>query len=235
MSSVDDARRPIRPPRFVLVPKPGGGERKLTVLHPIDDAAYRRVVSRLSGMLERVLGAQVLAHRVASVAPFRLRAWKAERAAFERRRRALGERANVVVKADVRDCYPSIRPEVAEAAFVRIGSGRTDAEALRRMLERFGDAGIRGLPVGPVASAVVANAVLTAVDDAVRASSAPHVRWVDDVWAASRDERHAAEIIDRIREALDAIGLSVHPGKTTVVDKAASLSLASSSLDEGSR
>jgi len=235
MSSVDDARRPIRPPGFLLVPKPGGGKRRLTVLDAIDDAVYRRVVSRLSGMLERVLGAHVLAHRVASVTPFRLRAWGGERAAFERRRRALVERANVVVKTDVRDCYPSIRPEVAEAAFVRIGAERADAGALRGMLERFVDAGIRGLPVGPVASGVVANAVLTAVDDAARASNAPHIRWVDDVWLASRDERHAAEIIERIQEALDAIGLSVHPGKTAVTDGAGSLSLVSSSLDEGSR
>jgi hypothetical protein len=234
LSSVDDARRPPRRPRFLLVPKPGGGERRLTVLHPLDDAAYRQVVARLSGMLERVLGPEVAANRLVASTPFRLRSWREERSAFVHRRRALMELSDIVVRTDVRECYPSIAPVVVEAAFVRLGAG-PEVGPLRRMLERFGDDGVPGLPIGPVASAVVGNAVLTSVDDVVRDARARHLRWVDDVWARCRSERHAAEILDRIREALDSIGLAVNEAKTRVMDRAETLSLvAAGSMQESS-
>ena len=224
MSSVD-APRPFRPPRFQLVPKPGGGERRLTVLDPLEDATYRRVVGRLAGMLERVLGPEVTAHRVASTVPLTLRPWRGERREFERRRLALVEGYNVVVKTDVRECYPSMRPDVVERAFVGLGPRRDDALRLRRILEGFAAGGVDGVPIGPVASAVVANAVLAAVDRAIRSASAPHLRWVDDVWATCRDERHAAEVLHRIRESLDAIGLSVNEAKTRVMDRADAFAL----------
>jgi hypothetical protein len=224
LSSVDDTRRPLRQPRFLIVPKPGGGERRITVVDRLDDAVYRRVVARVSRMLERVLGPEVAANRVTAEEPFRLRSWREERGAFEGRRRALAERSDVVVKTDVRECYPSIGPAVAETAFVRLGGGR-EVGSLRRMLERFGDAGVLGLPIGPAASAVVANAVLARVDEVVRHARVPHLRWVDDVWAGCRDERHAAEVLDRIREALDSIGLALNESKTLVMDRGEALSL----------
>lgn len=234
MSSVDDTRRPLRQPRFHIVPKPGGGERRITVFHPLDDAAYRRVVARLSGMLERVLGPEVAANRVAAEGPLRLRSWREERSAFEGRRRALAERSDVVVKTDVRECYPSIGPAVAEAAFARLGV-RLDAGTLRRMLERFGEAGVPGLPIGPAASAVVANAVLARVDDVIRRARVPHLRWVDDVWAGCRNERHASEVLDRIREALDSMGLAVNESKTRVMDRAEALSIVAAGSAPDSR
>jgi hypothetical protein len=233
VSSVDDARRPLHSPQFLLVPKRGGGERRLTVLHPLDDAAYRRVVAKLSCMLERVLGPEVAANRVRSSVPFRLRSWRWERSAFEGRRGVLAARSEVVVKTDVRECYPSIKPEVAEAAFV--GLGARAVRPLRRMLERFADAGVMGLPIGPDASAVVANAVLASVDEAARRSGAVHLRWVDDVWASCRDERQAAEVLDRIREALAVIGLSVNERKTRVMDRAEALSFVTIGSVEDSR
>jgi reverse transcriptase-like protein len=224
VSSVD-APRPFRPPRFTLVPKPGGGERHLTALDPLEDATYCRVVGRLAGMLERVLGPEVMAHRVASTAPLTLRPWREERGQFERRRRALIEGDDIVVTTDIRECYPSMRPDVVERAFARLGAERDDVRPLRRILEDLADRGVTGLPIGPVASAVVANAVLAAVDRGIRSASAPHLRWVDDVWATCRDERHASEVLHRIREALDAIGLSVNEPKTRVMDRTGAFAL----------
>ena len=83
MSSVDDARPEPRRPAFVEVPKPGGGARRLTVLHSTDSTAYGRAVGRLAAMLERVLGPAVAANRVEPGPIVRLRPWREERRRFE--------------------------------------------------------------------------------------------------------------------------------------------------------
>jgi len=220
VSSVDDARAERRPPALVVVPKPGGGVRRLAILAPADDAAYRRAVARLSEMLERVLGPEVAANRVAPGPGLRLRPWRAERRAFAGARLALLGGAAVVVKADVRECYPSIRPEAVDRALIGLGAWSSDVVAIRRILERFGGEGILGLPIGPDPSAVLANAVLARADHAVRAAGSRHVRWVDDVWAVARNERHAGELLDRLRETLAVIGLSLNDAKTRVLDRA---------------
>ena len=219
MSSADDARAERRPPQHVVVPKPGGGVRRLTLLGPADDAAYRRAVRRLSGMIERVLGPEVMANRVARGAELRLRPWRSERRTFVRARRVLLGRGRLVVKTDVRDCYPSIGSEAVERALIRLGAWSSDLAPVRRMLDRFGADDIAGLPIGPDPSAVLANAVLTAADDSVRAAGGGHVRWVDDVWAIVRDECHAEELLDRLRGGLAKVGLSLNETKTRVLDR----------------
>jgi hypothetical protein len=215
----DDARAERRPPELVVVPKPGGGVRWLAILGPADDAVYRRAVRRLSEMIERVLGPEVVANRVATGPGLRLRPWRSERRTFVRSSRSLLGTGAVVVKADVRECYPSIRSEMVERALIGLGAWRSDVIAVWRILDRFGGDGIAGLPIGPDPSAVLANAVLVTADDAVRAAGGRHVRWVDDVWAIARNERHADELLDRLRRDLAAIGLSLNEAKTRILDR----------------
>jgi len=218
VSSVDDARPEPRRPAFVEVPKPGGGARRLTVLHSTDSTAYGRAVGRLAAMLERVLGPAVAANRGEPGPIVRLRPLREERPRVEARRRALVGTAGLVVKTDVRDCYPSMEPSVVASSLLRLGAHPSEIGPVRQLLEELGEAGVRGLPIGPDPSAVLANAVLTAADDAVRSADGRHLRWVDDVWAAARDDRHADEILDRTREALSRIGLRLNEAKTRTLE-----------------
>jgi hypothetical protein len=170
-------------------------------------------------MLERMLGPEVAANRTRRGRALALRPWRAERAVFETRRRILVGGSPLTVKTDVRECYPSIRPDVAERSLGRLGAWRRDVAPLRSMLERLEEGGVVGLPVGPEPSAVIANAVLAVADHAVRRASARHLRWVDDIWAEARDERHVEEVLDRLRVSLEAIGLSLNDHKTRVLDR----------------
>lgn len=210
------------PPRTEAVPRPGGGTRQLVRLDPADADTYRRLVAQVSQAVERALGPRVLAHRVVGPS-LRLEDW---RDAYRRWRRAIdsgsagglrvGSTGGLRMHLDVADCYGSIRPEVVAAALTGEGA---PIEGLSRFLHELADHGVRGLPVGPEPSAVLANAVLRRLDVAVAAAGAPHVRWVDDVVAMVEGRREAQRVLDAARRALEELGLRPNEAKTRVEDR----------------
>ena len=109
--------------------------------------------------------------------------------------------------SDVRDCYASIDPRALEG----VGIDDPDLLGFLRGLE---DAGVRGLPVGPPPSAILANAVLGFADRAVVEVAAVPIRWVDDVVLVGRDRLGAERAFDAWRRALASLGLEAHDGKT---------------------
>jgi len=197
------------------VPKPGGGVRWLTRHDPADDAAYRAAVTPLVGRIERSLGPEVLSTRaVIAGSRWASAPWRPARALWRsvlRSAIAGAPRGTMFVITDVRDCYGSIAPETIASL---LGPAATEALLL---LGRFRDEGVRGLPIGPAASAVLANAALAELDTSLRAAGVRHVRWVDDVvaWGARADVRRA---VRSLRLAAGAIGLELHAGKTILLD-----------------
>lgn len=211
--------------RSVAIPKPGGGTRWLTELDPAGRAEYREAVRPLAGRIERSLGPEVLAIRAASRrGPWTLAPWGPARAAWRRNvRRAIGGATGGAAfgVADVRDCYGSISPETVAAV---VGPEAAPAAAV---LRRFRERGVRGLPVGPEPSAILANAVLVRLDDAIRSSGVRHLRWVDDVvlWGAAEDVRTA---LHALRAVAGTVGLELHGDKTRILadrDEAAAVLL----------
>ena len=201
-------------PRFGSIAKPGGGLRWITLLDPAGDAEYRQAVSPLAGRIERALGPEVFAIRTRP-APggWRPAPWGPARAAWRRAIRDVVDRPSrgtAFAVADVHDCYGSISPETVEAL---LGPEAAHAVAvLRRLHER----GVRGLPIGPEPSAVLANAVLSEIDRAIRRTGAQHLRWVDDLvlWGTKVDVSRALDSLDDITGRM---GLELHRTKTRLL------------------
>ena len=202
-------------PRFEPVPKAAGGLRWITRLDPAGDAEYRQAVRPLAGRIERALGPEVFAIRTRpgpggpTLAP-----WTPARASWRRTLRRVLRAAppgTAFAVADVRDCYGSISPETIASL---LGPGAVHAIAFLRRLREHG---VRGLPIGPDPSAVLANAVLGEMDRAVRITGARHVRWVDDVvlWGSRTDVRRA---LVALADVTGRMGLSLHDGKTRSLD-----------------
>ncbi|MGH2547284.1 MAG: RNA-directed DNA polymerase, partial [Actinomycetota bacterium] len=84
------------------------------------------------------------------------------------------------------------------------------------MLDGWGSEGSPGLPVGPAGSAVMANAVLASADAGL--SPHPFLRWVDDYLVGVTSERAAVEVLDRLHEALDRLGLRLARSKTALLE-----------------
>ncbi len=201
-------------PRFVAIPKPDGGLRWLTRLDPAGDAEYRRAVHPLAGRIERALGPEVFAIRT-QPAPggWRLAPWEPARTAWRRRLLAVidgATRDTAFAVADIRDCYGSIPPGTIASL---LGPEAAHAVAFLRSLQ---ERGVRGLPIGPHASAVLANAVLAEIDRAVRATGARHLRWVDDVivWGSRTDVARALVVLERTAATM---GLALHGEKTRLL------------------
>ncbi|HET9671427.1 MAG TPA: RNA-directed DNA polymerase [Actinomycetota bacterium] len=196
------------------VPKRGGGTRWLTELGHVDALAYRRAVAPLVPRIERALGPEVLANRaLLDRAGWHLAPWRAARAVWEssvaRGARQLGA-GDAIVVADVRDCYGSIAAGVVSRL---LGPAADGAVAL---LRRFADDGPDGLPVGPDASAILANVVLAGLDEALRAAGVRHVRWVDDV-AVWGPRHRVLDGLDALHRAAARVGLELHDGKTRLL------------------
>src|SRR5262245_18775047 len=198
--------RPPGPIRWERRPKPGGGERRITRLDPVDDESFRRLVAPLVPRLERSLGPGAIANRATTDA--HLRAWGGARRVWRRALRAAlaGERHVVIVAADVRECYASIR----DPALAAVG---VDGE-LWSFLRALRDRGVEGLPIGPDPSAILANGVLAIAGWRARAAGCRPIRWVDDVVFAAAGRRSAWLAFDAWRRSLEELGLEANEGKT---------------------
>jgi hypothetical protein len=119
------------------------------------------------------------------------------------------------MRTDVEEFYASVTPPVLSRALTAVGAPE-DSQLAAGMLETWCTDGYQGLPVGPVGSAVLANAVLRSVDEAL--SSLRFVRWVDDYVIALPSDRAASEILERLDTSLERLGLRRSVPKTGVFD-----------------
>jgi len=207
-------RSDVPGPRFEPIPKPDGGIRWLTLLDPAGDAEYRDAVGPLAGRIERSLGPEVFAIRSRpGNTGGRLDPWAPARLAWRRTLdRAVREatRGTVFAVADVRDCYGSISSETIHRL---LGPEAAHAVAVLRHLSHHC---VRGLPVGPDPSAILANAPLSRLDRAIRRHGPRFVRWVDDVvlWGERDDVRRA---VAALAPAAAGVGLDLHHDKTRML------------------
>jgi hypothetical protein len=170
-----------------------------------DAGRWHALAGRVAVLVERALPPTVLANRAVSGG----RGWSLEPVGPAlRRARHLARRmasASLVVRTDVAAFYPSVTPSTANRALLDVGAEGADARLAAAMLEGWGSDGYPGLPIGPAGSAVLANAVLRPVDRAV--ASSPWLRWVDDYLIAVPSRSGVEEILERLDESLDGLGL----------------------------
>lgn len=211
------------PIRWASVPKPLGGTRMLARLSTDDELRFSGAIARVVPFVERARGREALANRVSRSDPrggiMSLEPWRSARGHWERELRRLERTASAIAITDVRECYASIGPEVVQDRLVSLGAPPEITSEVGSWLQVFSDAGVVGLPIGPDASAVLADAVLFAGDAALRSAGDSHLRWVDDVVISAPDRRSAVRALDRLRQAWAAVGLQIHDGKTLLLDR----------------
>jgi hypothetical protein len=212
-----------------------GRVRLITVLAPAAREEYLGLVTPAVPAIESALSDRVVAHRVerCEIDPpgLRLRPWRIERRDFALRLRDLTAGGPTLAIADVRRCYASISPSTVVRALGDLGFG--SAAAVGAFLARLERAGGRGLPVGPEASAVLANAVLARADEALRSAGVAHLRWVDDVVMAADGRAAARRAITVLADAVAGLGLRLNETKTRLVDTSDALDLVGSAHRRG--
>ena len=215
------AHPPIASVRLVSI-RQRGRPRTLALLGPSERAVYERLGAVVAPTVEDALGPAVMANRVAAscVDPpmLSLRSWRMERRLFAGALAAFAAAHRSAAVVDVHACYASITPSTARTALQRIGA--TDPERIEAFLRHLERAGVRGLPIGPPSSAVIANAVLAQVDEALEAGGIAHLRWVDDFVLGASGPRTAGRGLEVVRSALEGLGLRPCRRKTLVLPDA---------------
>ncbi len=131
---------------------------------------------------------------------------------------------------DVRSFFPSIRADVLQAAFLRLGLTRAGAELLARIGSRDGS-----LPLGYPTSPLFSNLVLADVDRQLLDLATPHgatyTRYADDLTFSGNAELPTrAEVGD----LLGTLGLTVHPTKSRERKRGQALYVTGYSVSEAS-
>jgi Reverse transcriptase (RNA-dependent DNA polymerase) len=204
---------PTAPPVLRAVVDAAGRRRWLTDLDPRDLRRYRRLVAPLVPVIEASLSDGVLANRARPDAT--LRRIGPARASWDGAiaRLASAGPGRAAIVADVRRCYASIGPEAVDRALAEAGIPRSDRAGPIAFLRTLARTGLRGLPIGPAPSAILANRVLALADAAVLAAGGSLLRWVDDVVLVADDPSAAARAFDAWAGALATLGLEPHEGK----------------------
>jgi len=211
---------PREPIRWELAAKPDGGTRRLIRLGPSDERAFDQAVAQLVPWIEGGRGPCTFAHGSRGIErqQITLTPWVSARGRWRRTVEGHCSEARVVAVTDIRDCYGSIRPSTVTARLMALGAPAGPIRAVTTWLRAFEDEGVRGLPVGPAASAILAEAVMTVGDLALSASGVRHTRWVDDVAIFCDDRGTAVAALDELRRAWTSLGLEAHDGKTALLD-----------------
>lgn len=183
---------------------------------------YAAAVAGMTPTIERALGPEVVANRAlgrGGSRTTRLEPWRPARRAWRSGITAAlaASETPAVLVADVRRCYASIQPGVLGDRLRALGVDTAEVARLLALLERVGQDRPPGLPVGPAPSAILANAVLAAVDVRMRGAGIPYLRWVDDVVAVVAGRRGAAAAFDAFLRGLDDVGLEPNASKTEIL------------------
>lgn len=202
--------------RSLVAPWPGKTGRVLTCLGESASSEYATAVAGVAPDIEAALPGWVHGGRVTSLDPFRIEPWREARARHRRAALDLALGARTAVRLDVADCFRSIGVTQVREALASLSAPAAATERVIAFLEKTRLAGIPGLPVGPEPSAVLANAVLLALDEAARGHAVAQLRWYDDVLLFSTSIREALEAEQAMARACRETGLRLHAAKRRI-------------------
>jgi hypothetical protein len=206
----------VDPVTWRWVAKRGGGGRRMAELSDRDAAGWRETVRAMTPDVDRRLDERVLANRVDAGERWRTEPVGRSLTRARRAARTIATKAGVVLHTDVAAFYPSVDAPVLARSLRGAGADPRTARRAADLIEGWSSFGYPGLPIGPPASAILANAVLASVDAALEGIL--WLRWVDDYLVGLPSEGTAAMVLDRFDERLDALGLHRSERKTRLVE-----------------
>jgi group II intron reverse transcriptase/maturase len=201
------------PYRTVTVPKPNGGRRTLCIANVRDRLVQRVLLARITPALEEV----------SLPCSFAYRPGLSHRHALRMVQECRDRGFQYVLRADVRDCFDTIRLEIVRQLLEQL---TLDDEVAQLVLESIAaaklgnqpDVARLGLPQGAVLSPALCNLTLTELDRAVGDSHVRLVRYADDMALMALSERGLSRARERAEYALWTLGLKLNETKTYVTD-----------------
>lgn len=218
------------PPLRIYAPKNRATVRVVSLLHPVDLIVYTSltliVIDDLEANRIPVGKKTVFSYRADTSASNRLYRTDTAFPMFQARLKERNGRARVgyVGIADIADFYPRIYQHRLENVIESCSTtqrGRDVARVLaKKLIANLSGSNSYGIPVGPYASRVLAEAVLIDVDSYLISERLDFVRWVDDFYFFTRTEEQAQEILIALAQRLyETHGLTLSALKTKIQTK----------------
>ena len=210
----------------IFTPKSRYNLRMVTLLHPQDLLIYTALVMIAKNDIEAGRMApgkrSVFSYRVNPKSKVHLYitrgAYNSYRKELDRRSRLLSGRW--VGVTDIADFYPRVYHHRLENIIHSVATSARVTKAgtiLARFLGNVSKGVSYGIPVGPLASRILGEAILIDVDEALSAEGFKVVRWVDDFSIFCASEREVRRGLFCLAEWLyQHHGLTLQPLKTNV-------------------
>jgi hypothetical protein len=223
LKTLDFASHKIFSDRRVMVIKPGGGFRAAVQLDPLDQLLYTAAVYECAGLIEkaRIPAQQRVAcsYRVQITAEGAFFAPDSGWKDFHSHSKQLAESKTCshVLLADISDFYNQLGQHRIQNALELANVPGDRSKSIERFLNQLTSKQSQGLPVGPFASILLAEACLIDVDNFIRRLDVPHVRYVDDFRVFCESRKQAIEVKHALSEYLFvAHRLSLESSKSSI-------------------
>lgn len=213
----------VTPPRAMTIAKPKGGFRVVHQLEPLDAVIYTALAYEAAPSIETARFPA--SERVAC--SYRL---KVENGTFfsggsgwpdyESKTEELLTQFSHVLVTDITDFYNQIYLHRLNNAIESSNASlKPFAAEIENFLLTLNSKSSQGLPVGPAASIVMAEAVLIDVDLFLRAQGVAHTRYVDDIRLFSDSPRNLQKVLEKLTLYLyENHRLTVSSEKTELLD-----------------
>ena len=198
LSSEDILSWEVRPNRECLSPKSVHGFRIATQLDPLDWLVYNALVYEIGADLESYRLSRdegiVFSWRFEPQADGVMFSRDSGYSHFQERTQELATTSNqqYVVVTDIADFYPRMNHHRIENALRSAAPTKINhTKAIVRLLGAWRERQSFGLPVGPIASGLIAEVAIHDVDQALRGEGLVFTRYVDDFRIFCRNRKDA--------------------------------------------
>lgn len=215
------SHQPSAPRRFI-VPKDDLSYRAATQLDPLDSVILTALVYQYGHQIEKrrrpTSESSVFSYRFSPSPNGDLYASQDAWNRFWSHAFDLSESNNVALVVDISDFYNQIYHHTIENQLVESGFPNQVIKWILRLLETVSAKVSRGIPTGPHAAHILAEASLIPVDNSLSARGLTFCRFVDDIIVFSDDEPSARTTLYQIAEILDKQQrLQLQKGKTKIL------------------
>lgn len=215
----------VTPPRAMTIAKPKGGFRVVHQLEPLDALIYTALAFVAAPTVEAAR--MPVADRVAcsyrfNVADGSFFSTGSGWSDFDARTEELAQQFSHVLLTDITDFYNQIYLHRLNNAIESADPGlKPFAGEIENFLMTINNKASQGVPVGPAASIVMAEAVLIDVDLFIRNQGVAHTRYVDDFRIFANSKRELLKVLESLTLYLYEIHrLTVSSEKTQVMESA---------------
>ena len=190
---------PLSTPDAIVWPKPKGGYRVVHQLDPLSSVVFSAIAHNVAGAIE--LARRPREERVACS----YRITTADGSYFDTgtgydefqdQTKLLARSNSHVLITDITDFYNQVYLHRVRNA-ISVSGNRMDepAEETEKLLMKWTGSNSQGLPVGPAASILMAEAVLIDVDQFIRNKGVRHTRYVDDFRIFGQSELQLQQVL----------------------------------------